>query len=65
MSRADFSMFEKYIEIAYDLNEAMDRLGLTRDMIEHLRDKIKLSKSIPQYIIDNQVVWKQNKVKFS
>jgi len=56
MSRTDFSMFEKYIELAYNLNEAMDRLGLTRDMIEHLRDKIKLSKSIPQYIIDNQLL---------
>lgn len=55
MSREDFSGFQKYIKAAYDIKEAMVRLGFSRELIENLRDKIKLSKVIPQYVIDNQV----------
>lgn len=55
MSRDEFPTYQKYIENAYNLNEAMERLGFTRDDIERLRVKAKSSKLIPKYMIDNQV----------
>ena len=55
MSRDEFPTYQKCLKNAYNLHEAMERLGITRETIELLRVKIKSSKLIPQYVIDNQV----------
>lgn len=48
--------FKKCFKAAYDFDEALDRQKLSRESIELLREKLKLSEVVPKLLIDNQVV---------
>lgn len=47
--------FQRLFKSAYDLDEALERRNLTREGIELLRERIKSTKFIPKFVIDNQV----------
>jgi hypothetical protein len=47
--------FQRIINNAYDYQEALDRQGIKQEDVDLLREKIKRSKIVPQYIHDKQV----------
>lgn len=47
--------FQKCFGNAFDFDEALKRQDLTRDGIELLRVKLKSSKLVPKFLVDNQV----------
>lgn len=47
--------FEEIINNAYDYEEALERQGIKQEDVDLLREKIKKSKLVPQYINDKQV----------
>lgn len=48
-------IFRELCKDAYDLDEAFKRQNLDKNSIELLRSKLKSIKSVPKFLVDNQV----------
>jgi hypothetical protein len=48
-------LFQRLYKGAFNFDEALERQNLTRDGVELLRIKLKSSKVIPKFVVDNQV----------
>jgi hypothetical protein len=54
-SKATLSRIIQLIDGAFDINEALLLIGISRKTLELLREKVKCSKIIPKFMIDNLV----------
>lgn len=58
MSADDLTTFKKLLDNAYNYEEALKRQNLKQEDVDKLREKIKYSQHVPDFITDKQVNWK-------
>lgn len=55
MSAEDLITFKKLLDNAYNYEEALKRQNLKQEDVDKLREKIKYSQHVPDFITDKQV----------
>lgn len=49
--------FKHIIDCAYSYKEALERENLKQESVNRLREKVKTSKFVPKFIVDQQVTY--------